>query len=63
MSDGARYLARSEIEKVKFSVALAQSIARPLLFLFKEPIVTFFALWISLGVSGYWITRVPKYWC
>lgn len=52
LSDGgARYIARSEIEKVKFSTAMMQSMSRPIIFLFTEPIVTFFALWIALGVS------------
>jgi len=53
LSDGgARYIARSEIEKIKFSTAMIQSMSRPMIFLFTEPIVTFFALWIALGVSN-----------
>lgn len=62
----ARFTARSEIEKVKFSVALQQSLLRPIrmsrlwfmsissdlaVFLFVEPVVTFFSLWVGLCVS------------
>lgn len=49
MTDGARYLARSEVTKVKFSVAMRESLLRPLLFLATEPVVMFFSAWIGLG--------------
>ncbi|KAL1411719.1 hypothetical protein Q8F55_002685 [Vanrija albida] len=49
LSDGGRYLARAEIDKVKFVTAMGQSMTRPLVFLLTEPIVTFFSLWIALG--------------
>ncbi|WOO80564.1 Efflux pump atB [Vanrija pseudolonga] len=49
LSDGGRYLARAEIDKVKFVTAMGQSMTRPLVFLATEPIVTFFSLWIALG--------------
>lgn len=51
-SDGARYLARSEVTKVKFAVAMRESLLRPLLFLVTEPVVMFFSAWIGLGVSS-----------
>ncbi|TXT07257.1 hypothetical protein VHUM_03427 [Vanrija humicola] len=49
LADGGRYLARAEIDKVKFVTAMGQSMTRPLVFLATEPIVTFFSLWIALG--------------
>jgi hypothetical protein len=49
MADGARYLARSEIDKDKFLTAIMHSISRPIVFLVTEPIVTFFSLWVALG--------------
>lgn len=52
MSDGARYLARSEVTKVRFAVAMRESLLRPLLFLVTEPVVMFFSAWIGLGVSS-----------
>lgn len=57
-------MARSEVGKLSFWIAMRQSLSRPLsayavgrkeeakevAFLLFEPIVTFFSLWIGLGV-------------
>uniref|UniRef100_V5EXJ7 Synaptic vesicle transporter SVOP and related transporter n=2 Tax=Kalmanozyma brasiliensis (strain GHG001) TaxID=1365824 RepID=V5EXJ7_KALBG len=43
----SRYKARAELERASISVLISNSLTRPLVFLVKEPIVTFFSLWIS----------------
>ena len=43
----ARYKARAELERASVSVLIKNSLTRPLVFLVKEPIVTFFSLWIA----------------
>lgn len=52
MTDGARYTAKSELDKDNFLTAMLHSISRPIVFLLTEPIVSFFSLWIALGVSS-----------
>ncbi|ETS64313.1 hypothetical protein PaG_01157 [Moesziomyces aphidis] len=42
-----RYKARAELERASVSVLIKNSLTRPLIFLVKEPIVTFFSLWIA----------------
>lgn len=42
-----RYKARAELERSSLSVLIKNSLTRPLVFLIKEPIVTFFSLWIA----------------
>ncbi|KAJ1026257.1 hypothetical protein NDA16_002344 [Ustilago loliicola] len=42
-----RYKARAELERASLSVLIKNSLTRPLIFLVKEPIVTFFSLWIA----------------
>ncbi|SJX65825.1 related to multidrug resistant protein [Sporisorium reilianum f. sp. reilianum] len=42
-----RYKARAELERASVSVLIQNSLTRPLVFLVKEPIVTFFSLWIA----------------
>ncbi|CDS00158.1 related to multidrug resistant protein [Sporisorium scitamineum] len=42
-----RYKARAELERASISVLINNSLTRPLVFLVKEPIVTFFSLWIA----------------
>nr|CDI56200.1 related to multidrug resistant protein [Melanopsichium pennsylvanicum 4] len=42
-----RYKARAELERASVSVLIKNSLTRPLVFLIKEPIVTFFSLWIA----------------
>ncbi|TKY88039.1 hypothetical protein EX895_003135 [Sporisorium graminicola] len=44
-----RYKARAELERASVSVLIKNSLTRPLLFLIKEPIVTFFSLWIAFA--------------
>ncbi|SPO29152.1 related to multidrug resistant protein [Ustilago trichophora] len=43
----SRYKARAELETASISVLIKNSLTRPLIFLVKEPIVTFFSLWIA----------------
>lgn len=52
MADGGKYLARAEVTKVPFLTAMRVSLLRPLVFLLREPIVTFFSLWVAMGVSN-----------
>ncbi|SPO41362.1 related to multidrug resistant protein [Pseudozyma flocculosa] len=42
-----RYRARAEEERASVPILIKNSLTRPLLFLFTEPIVTFFSLWVS----------------
>ena len=42
-----RYKARAELERASLSLLIKNSLTRPLIFLVKEPIVTFFSLWIA----------------
>lgn len=60
LGDGGKYLARADVTKVKFSEAMRQSLLRPLVFLIREPIVTFFSLWVALGVSSTCIIKLTS---
>lgn len=55
MSDGARYVTRDEVGKVKFSEVMRTSLIRPLVFLTTEPISIFFALWVGLAWCVFYV--------
>ncbi|WWC89634.1 uncharacterized protein L201_004559 [Kwoniella dendrophila CBS 6074] len=55
LQDGGRYTAKSEVDKMRLLPALKSSISRPFLFLFMEPVVSFFALWTAVVWGVYFI--------
>ncbi|KAL1409161.1 hypothetical protein Q8F55_005990 [Vanrija albida] len=55
LADGGVYMHSSEVDKVSFWKAVTTSLYRPFIFLFTEPIVMFFSLWVALAWSVFYV--------